>query len=83
MTARASCEKATIKLDPTETPPTIELTVTQGKAKGTKLVGIYSRQDDKLTLCFRDPKWKDVRADRPQSRPRRALLHPRAAPSKK
>ena len=54
------CEKATIKLDPTETPPTIELTVTQGKAKGTKLVGIYSRQDDKLTLCFRDPKWKDV-----------------------
>ena len=54
------CEKATVKLDTSETPPTIELTVTQGKGKVTKLVGIYSRQENKLTVCFRDPKWKDV-----------------------
>ena len=53
-------ERATLKLDPAPTPPTIELTVTQGPGKGTKLVGVYSRQENRFTVCFRAPKWNDV-----------------------
>ncbi len=52
-------EKATIKLDPNPDPPTIDLTVTRG-GRTLRLVGIYSRQDDRLTVCLRDPQAKDT-----------------------
>jgi uncharacterized protein (TIGR03067 family) len=52
-------ERATIKIDPSATPPAIDLTVTRGAARGTTLVGIYCLQDDKLTVCFTSPKVKN------------------------
>jgi RNA polymerase sigma factor (sigma-70 family) len=52
-------EKASLKLDPSAIPPAITVTI-EGKEKGKTLVGIYFRQDDKLTICFRDPKDKNI-----------------------
>jgi RNA polymerase sigma factor (sigma-70 family) len=52
-------EKASLKLDPSALPPAINVTI-EGKEKGKTLVGIYFRQDDKLTICFRDPKDKNI-----------------------
>ncbi len=52
--------KATIKLDPAAVPPAIDLTVKEGEKKEAELTGIYFRQENKLTLCFADPKVKDA-----------------------
>jgi RNA polymerase sigma factor (sigma-70 family) len=52
-------EKATIKLDPAASPPTITLTF-RDAGREAELLGIYFRQGDKLTLCFADPKVKDA-----------------------
>ncbi len=63
ITAEGDSEgKMEIKLDPSATPPTIDLTITEGPApeKGNVLKGIYFRQGNKLTICFADPKKKDA-----------------------
>ncbi len=53
--------KMEIKLDPNATPPTTNLTITEGPApeKGNVIKGIYFRQGNKLTICFADPKRKE------------------------
>jgi uncharacterized protein (TIGR03067 family) len=56
-------EKASFKVDPGALPPAIDITVDGGNENGIKMLGIYFRQDDKLTICFRDP--KDKNTDRP------------------
>jgi uncharacterized protein (TIGR03067 family) len=58
--------KATLKLDPSAVPPTIDMTITEGaeNEKGMVIKGIYFRQGDKLTIAFSGPKAK--KDDRPK-----------------
>ena len=58
MTVDGPTEKAAIKLNPVAAPPTIDITLTQGDETKIVMRGIYFRQDDKLTIAFRDPKTK-------------------------
>lgn len=45
-------DEATIKLDPTKQPKTIDVTKTVGDGKGQKLQGIYELNDDTLRICY-------------------------------
>ncbi|MHB1424505.1 MAG: TIGR03067 domain-containing protein [Gemmataceae bacterium] len=45
--------QATIKLDPTSKPKTIDLTLTLDPYKGKLIRGIYALEGDKLTVCDR------------------------------
>lgn len=45
----------TIKVDPTQTPKTIDATYTEGPDKGKTLLGIYSQNDDNWTICYGEP----------------------------
>jgi uncharacterized protein (TIGR03067 family) len=56
-------EKATITVDPTKTPRTIDLLGTEGMSKGKKQPGIYELNGDQLKLCFA----KEDAPDRPTS----------------
>jgi uncharacterized protein (TIGR03067 family) len=42
----------TQKLDPTKSPKTIDVTVTEGPNKGKVLLGIYEIDGDTLKVCF-------------------------------
>jgi uncharacterized protein (TIGR03067 family) len=42
----------TQKLDPSKSPKTIDVTMTEGPSKGTVLLGIYEIDGDTLKVCF-------------------------------
>ena len=44
--------KYKIRLDPTKTPKAIDLTIQEGKHKGTTVAGIYALEKDRLRLCL-------------------------------
>jgi uncharacterized protein (TIGR03067 family) len=46
--------KYTYNIDASRYPATIDLTVAIGDQMGRTLLGIYSKEDDELTLCVRD-----------------------------
>lgn len=50
-------ESATQKLDPTRSPKTFDVTVTEGPNKGSVILGIYEVSEDTLKGCF-DPTGK-------------------------
>jgi uncharacterized protein (TIGR03067 family) len=50
-------EAATLKLDPSQSPKTLDSTVTEGPNKGTVILGIYEISGDTLRVCF-DPEGK-------------------------
>lgn len=45
-------EAATMKLNPTKSPKTFDVTVTDGPNKGAVLLGIYAFDGDTLRVCF-------------------------------
>jgi uncharacterized protein (TIGR03067 family) len=45
--------KATLKIDPTTTPKTIDISITGGAEKGTTFEGIYEVDKDELKLCVK------------------------------
>jgi uncharacterized protein (TIGR03067 family) len=47
--------EATIKLDPTKTPKTIEIAFTEGERKGQTVVGIYELEGDAFRVCIARP----------------------------
>jgi|SRR5262245_1709965 len=47
----------TQKLDPSKSPKTIDVTMTEGPSKGTIMLGIYEFNGDALKVCF-DPEGK-------------------------
>ena len=47
----------TQKLDPSKSPKTIDVTLTEGLNKGTVMLGIYAIDGDTLKVCF-DPQGK-------------------------
>lgn len=50
-------QSATQKLDPSKSPKTLDVTVTEGPHKGTVMPGIYEISADTLKVCF-DPEGK-------------------------
>jgi uncharacterized protein (TIGR03067 family) len=50
-------QAGTQKLDPSKSPKTIDVTMTEGPQKGTVMLGIYEFDGDKLKVCF-DPQGK-------------------------
>jgi uncharacterized protein (TIGR03067 family) len=51
-------EAATQKLDPSKSPKTLDVMVTEGPNKGAVIVGIYEINGDTLKVCF-DPEGKN------------------------
>jgi uncharacterized protein (TIGR03067 family) len=47
----------TQKIDPSKSPKTIDVTMTEGPSKGTVMLGIYEFDGDTLKVCF-DPQGK-------------------------
>jgi uncharacterized protein (TIGR03067 family) len=47
----------TQKIDPSKSPKTIDVTLTEGASKGTVMLGIYEIDGDTLKVCF-DPEGK-------------------------
>jgi uncharacterized protein (TIGR03067 family) len=47
-------ELVAFTLDPKTDPPSIDLTVLEGKEKPSTLKGIYKLEKNKLTICFSD-----------------------------
>jgi uncharacterized protein (TIGR03067 family) len=47
----------TQKMDPSKSPKTIDVTMTEGPSKGTVMLGIYEFDGDTLKVCF-DPQGK-------------------------
>lgn len=47
----------TQKIDPSKSPKTIDVTMTEGPSKGSVLLGIYELDGDTLKVCF-DPQGK-------------------------
>jgi uncharacterized protein (TIGR03067 family) len=43
--------KYKVRLDPSKTPKAIDLTIQDGKHKGTTVAGIYTLEKDRFTLC--------------------------------
>lgn len=50
-------QAATQKLDPSKSPKTLDVTLTEGPHKGTVMLGIYVISGDTLKVCF-DPEGK-------------------------
>jgi uncharacterized protein (TIGR03067 family) len=42
----------TVKFDPSQKPPRIDLTYTTGPGKGTKRLGVYAATGDSLTIAL-------------------------------
>jgi uncharacterized protein (TIGR03067 family) len=52
MGKKGEVQEASIKLDPTAKPKTIDKTVTKGIGKGETFLGIYELDGDQLTICI-------------------------------
>lgn len=50
-------QACTLKLDPSKSPKTLDVTVTEGLNKGAAILGIYEIRGDTLKVCF-DPEGK-------------------------
>jgi len=50
-------QAATLKLDPSKSPKTLDVTVAEGPNKGAVMLGIYEISSDTLKVCF-DPEGK-------------------------
>jgi uncharacterized protein (TIGR03067 family) len=50
-------QAATLKLDPSKSPKTFDVTVAEGPNKGAVILGIYEISGDTLKVCF-DPEGK-------------------------
>ena len=51
--------RGTSSMDPLATPAEIDIEITEGDGKGTKLLGIYEVTDARRRLCFRGEKgWR-------------------------
>jgi uncharacterized protein (TIGR03067 family) len=50
-------QAASMKLDPSKSPKTLDATIAEGPHKGTVILGIYEITDDTLKACF-DPEGK-------------------------
>ena len=50
-------QAATLKLDPSKSPKTLDVTVAEGPNKGAVMLGIYEISPDTLKVCF-DPEGK-------------------------
>ena len=50
-------QAATQRLDPSKSPKTLDVTVTEGLNKGVVILGIYEISGDTLKVCF-DPEGK-------------------------
>src|SRR5262245_54682530 len=53
----AVIQAATVKLDPSKSPKTFDVTVAEGPYKGNAILGIYEISGDTLKECF-DPEGK-------------------------
>ena len=47
--------EATVKLDPTKKPKTIDVTFTEGERKGQRVLGIYEIEGDAFRVCVARP----------------------------
>jgi uncharacterized protein (TIGR03067 family) len=47
--------EATVKLDPTKKPKTIDVTFTEGERKGKTVLGIYEIESDAFRVCVARP----------------------------
>ena len=50
-------QAGTQKLDPSKSPKTIDVTITEGPSKGAVMLGVYEFDGDTLKVCF-DPEGK-------------------------
>ena len=50
-------QAATLKLDPSKSPKTLDVTVAEGPNKGAVMLGVYEISPDTLKVCF-DPEGK-------------------------
>jgi uncharacterized protein (TIGR03067 family) len=48
-------DEATVKLDPTQNPKTIDVTFTEGEHKGKTVLGIYEIEGDAFRVCVARP----------------------------
>lgn len=56
-------EEGTIKLDPSQKVPTINLTITEGNDKGKEQLGIYKIDGESIIMCFARPGVKERPAE--------------------
>lgn len=47
--------QGTSQIDPTKTPKTVDLTITEGDGKGDVLLGIYEFEEEGRKVCFAQP----------------------------
>jgi uncharacterized protein (TIGR03067 family) len=47
--------KSSFTIDPGTSPRSFDLVALDGPEKGKRMLGIYSREDDRLTICLRTP----------------------------
>jgi uncharacterized protein (TIGR03067 family) len=48
-------ERGTQKLDPTQSPKTVDYQITEGEEQGKTQLGIYKLEGDRLTICVARP----------------------------
>jgi uncharacterized protein (TIGR03067 family) len=52
VTGLESPDRGTVKVDPSKTPATMDITSTEGPTKGRHLPAIYERTGDTLRICY-------------------------------
>jgi uncharacterized protein (TIGR03067 family) len=70
-------EAATLKLDPSRSPKTLDVTVTEGPNKGAAMPGIYEISGDTLKVCFDPEGKKRPAAFKTASGPQTLVVHKR------
>ena len=69
-------EAATMKLDPSKSPKTLDAKVTEGPNKGGVILGIYEISGDTLKVCF-DPEGKKRPTEFKANGPYTLVVHKR------